>query len=275
MGFIRMRDGIELYYQKDLTHNPKGVILINHGFAEHLGRYDYVSKRLVGSGYNVYRYDLRGHGRTNSKLGHVEDFNDFIEDCNEMVELIIKENTGLSIFMLGHSMGGLITVLYGINYNNKIHGQIFSGAALGTLPSADKVKKILPFINRLFRYIKVKNPIDDSLCSDREVYSAYLNDPLVLRKATMNFYIEFLINSIKTFDKRVKEYNYPCLITHGELDKIVPKELSISFFESISSKDKEIKVYDGLYHEILNEKIKDHILDDMILWLDRKLINNY
>ncbi|WFA09412.1 alpha/beta hydrolase [Tissierella sp. Yu-01] len=275
MGFIKMRDGILLNYQKDLAKNPKGVILINHGFAEHLGRYDYVTKRLVDSGYNVYRYDLRGHGRSKSRLGHIEYFNDFIEDCDEMVELMIKENSGLPLFMLGHSMGGLITALYGVCYNDKLQGQIFSGAALGTLPSVARVKKILPIATKFFRNVKVKNPIDDSLCGDREVFSAYLNDPLVLRKATMNFYVEFLINSIKIFNERVKEYNYPCLITHGKLDKIVPKELSISFFNSISSKDKEIKIYDGLYHEILNEKIKDHILNDMILWLDRELINNY
>lgn len=275
MKYLKMRDGIELRYKVDVSDSPKAIILINHGFAEHLNRYDYVAAKFSENGYSVYRYDLRGHGKSRSKSGHIDSFNQFISDCDEMVEKIKEENKDVPLFMLGHSMGGLITALYGIAYKDKLQGQIFSGAALGMLPSISGIKaRILPIINKLFSNLMIKNPIDVSLCGDKKVFEAYLEDPLVLKKATMNFYVEFLINSIKELKERVKEYNYPCLITHGELDKIVPKELSVSFFNNISSKDKELKVYKGLYHEILNEKEKDHILNDMILWMDKKLIYN-
>lgn len=267
-----MRDGIELFYKKDLSNNPKATILINHGFAEHLGRYDYVAGFFQERGYNVYRYDLRGHGKSKSKIGTIESFDDFIDDLDQIVELIKIEIPQLPLFMLGHSMGGLITALYGIKYKDKLQGQIFSGAAVGTLPSAIGFNRHLITIgSALFKNAMIKNPIDNTLCSDVEVFQAYLRDPLVLKKASFNFYAEFLIKSLKGFDAKVKEYSYPCFITNGELDKIVPKELSLSFYDRISSTDKEIKIYKGLYHEILNEKEKDHILEDMILWLDNRI----
>ena len=104
-----------------------------------------------------------------------------------------------------------------------------------------------------------------------EVVEDYEKDPMVLTEATMNFYVEFLVKGTDWVEKNISKYKYPCLITHGEKDKIVPKEIAMFLYNSISSKDKEIKIYDGLYHEILNEKEKDKILWDMVNWLYKKL----
>lgn len=224
------------------------------------------------NGYGIYRYDLRGHGRTKSQKGHIDDFNSFVDDADEMIELIRKENIEAPVFMLGHSMGGLITGLYGIKYPDKLRGQMFSGAALGTLPSVDGIKKhIFALANFAMSAKKIKNPIDESLCSVSEVLTDYLNDPLVLKEATMNFYVEFLIKAVKTLNSGLQNYDYPCLITHGELDRIVPKNISENFYEKIRSEDKEIKIYSNLFHEILNENEKDQIIMDMVKWLDKRI----
>lgn len=104
-----------------------------------------------------------------------------------------------------------------------------------------------------------------------EVVEAYEKDPLVLTEATMNFYVEFLVKGTDWIEKNIENYKYPCLITHGEKDKIVPKETAMYLYNNISSVDKEIKIYDELYHEILNEEIKDKIIMDMSNWLYEKL----
>lgn len=117
----------------------------------------------------------------------------------------------------------------------------------------------------------IKNPVSEYICSDLEVVKAYREDPLVLREATMNLYVEFLINGTSYASSEMKSYKYPCLITQGEEDKIVPKEIAKNLYDSISSKDKTIKNYEGLYHEILNEKKKDMVIDDMINWLDKRV----
>lgn len=270
--YIEMRDGVKLLYKKDIPTKPKAIILINHGFAEHLLRYDYTTRKFSEAGYGVYRYDLRAHGRSKSKLGHIDSFNDFVEDSNEMVDLIMGENKDIPIYMLGHSMGGLITALYGIKYKEKLKGQLFSGAMLDYSPSIKGLKKpIFIIANSLFKNLYIKNPVDSNICSDIEVYNNYIKDPLVLKKASLNFYVEFLINGVNTLNNGIHNYSYPFFITHGEMDKIVPKEFSLSFYERVSSKDKEIKIYDGLYHEILNEKIKDQIIEDMVNWIDKRV----
>lgn len=270
--YLKLKDGIELCYSKNIPKSPKAIILIVHGFAEHMRRYDYVVDKFVENNYGVYRFDLRAHGKSGSPLGHIENFHDFVNDTNQMVELIIKENKETSIFILGHSMGGLITALYGIEHPEKIKGQIFSGAALNTLPSSKGIKgNVIKVGARVIPKVQIKNPINEDLCTVKQVYQDYINDPLILKKASFNFYYQFLNDGIEKLQKNIKKYNLPCLLTHGEDDKISPSKNSLDFYNNISSKDKEYKVYKDLYHEILNELEKDLVLEDMILWLDKRV----
>ena len=274
--YLKLRDGVELFYKKDIIDQPKATILINHGFAEHLARYDYLAKEFNKSGYNVYRYDLRGHGKTKSTKGHIESYNDFIEDCNEMVELVKKESKDLPIFMLGHSMGGFVTCAYGLKYPDILQGQIFSGPAVNRLPAARGLRTgLLKVLSKITKMKMVKNVVGNDICSVKEVVEDYKNDPLILKEATANLFAQFLVYGREYINENITDYKYPCFIAHGEKDKIVPKEIGEYLYESISSKDKEIKVYDNLYHEILNEDEKDQVIADMINWLDeRGEINN-
>lgn len=269
--YLNAEAGNKIFYKMNKLENPKASLLINHGFAEHLGRYDYITQRLNKAGYSVYRYDLRGHGRSGKTKGHIDSYKEFLEDCKEMIE-VMKANDEKNIFMLGHSMGGLITFLYGIEFPNTLKGQIFSGAAVGELPAAKGYKShVFQLANKLFTNKMIKNPVSNDICSDPQVVKDYLDDPLVLEEATLNFYVEFLVKATRYASENKVKYKYPCFITHGEEDKIVPKEISESLYTSISSSDKEIKIYEKLYHEILNEKAKDMIIDDMISWLDRRI----
>ena len=117
----------------------------------------------------------------------------------------------------------------------------------------------------------IKNPIDDNLCSNRQVYIDYINDKFVLKKATINFYYEFLFNAVDSLNLGVGSYSLPCLITHGEKDKVVPPILSQNFHNNINSSDKELIFYKDLFHEILNENEKDQIISDMVKWLDKHI----
>ena len=125
--------------------------------------------------------------------------------------------------------------------------------------------------NVFLKNTMIKNPVSDDICSDPEVVKKYNEDPAVLKEATLNFYVEFLVNGTSHAIDHLEDYQYPCIILQGEEDKIVPKEIAENLYEKISSKDKEIKVYKGLYHEILNEKLKDTILDDIVDWLDKRV----
>lgn len=269
--YLKVRDGVELCYSFKVPDNPKAIILIVHGFAEHMRRYDYVVEKFVSQNYGVYRFDLRAHGKSKPTLGHIDNFNDFVADTDEMVDLIHKNYGDTPIYMLGHSMGGLITALYGIEYPEKLNGQIFSGAALNTLPSAKGAMGTIMGIGAsIFPKMKIKNPINEDLCTVKQVYEDYINDPLILKKASFKFYNEFLTTGVEKLQKNIKNYNLPCFLTHGGSDNISPNQNSLDFYNNISSEDKEYKIYEGLYHEIMNETKKDLVLEDMIQWLDKR-----
>ncbi|WIV11605.1 alpha/beta hydrolase [Proteiniborus sp. MB09-C3] len=268
-AYVKSYDGLELYSVKDVPEKAKGIVVVVHGFAEHLGRYEYLTKRLNDQGYGVYRFDNRGHGKTKGERGHIKKFEDFLYDADTIVEMAKEENNSLPIYMLGHSMGGFITASYGVKYRDKLKGQIFSGAATATSSQVKGIKgHMFKALNKIAPKIRIKNPISKTLCKNQDVVEDYLKDELNLKEATLNFYVEFLVKGVKWLNSHIDQYDYPCLILHGGDDKIVPKEASENFYSRIQSKDKKIILYEGLYHEIMNEKTRDQVMDDICIWLD-------
>lgn len=269
--YLKCRDGVKLFYIKDVPKEPIVNVLINHGFGEHCSRYDYVANRLKKENIGVYRYDLRGHGRSQSEKGYIENFMELVKDADEMVSLIKGEYPTVPLFMLGHSMGGFINCIYGIQCSDKLEGQIFSSAAIKRNPQIKGLKgELYRFINIFLPKMKIKDPLSKDICSVARMIEEYEKDPLVLKEATLNFHVQFLIKGPDWIRKNIGKYKYPCLIVHGEKDRIVPKETAMFLYNNISSKDKEIKIYDDLYHEILNEKKRDKIIFDIINWLYKR-----
>lgn len=267
-NYFRVKDGTEIFIKSDLVEEPVANLIINHGFAEHCDRYDYVAEEFNKKNISVYRYDLRGHGRTKSKKGDIDSFFDFIEDLDILVDEILDKDPATPLFMLGHSMGGFITCLYGIEHKEKLAGQIFSGPGVIKANQVKGIKgTILSLLARVMPNFKIRNALTDDVCSDKEVVDEYMNDPMILTHATARFLNEFQIKGVNYIEENIKEYDYPCFISHGEKDNIISKEASIFLYNSISSKDKEVKIYDDLYHEILNEKNKDEIINDMSNWI--------
>lgn len=265
---IKSFDGTELYYVRDIPENAKAIIIIVHGIAEHSGRYDYLNEKLNEFGYGVYRFDNRGHGRSGGARGDISNFNELIDDADTIVTLSKIENAALPIFMLGHSMGGFIAAAYGIKYPGKLKGQILSGAATNKMPLSLKLKSIkLPYLLRG----KIPNSLSKLTCRDSEVVRSYEDDPLVLKETTLRLNTEFVNKGINWLIKNMASYTYPCLILHGGDDKIVPKSCSHSFYDTIASNDKELKFYEGFYHEIFSEKGKDTVIEDVHKWIEDRL----
>lgn len=267
MESIRMRDGYEIWYREDPVENPKGMIVITHGFAEHAGRYDHVTGYLKNSGYHVVRYDLRGHGR-NKGRGQLDRFESYLEDLEEIVGKLSSSYPNLPIITFGHSMGGLITAIFGTLHPQMVTAQILSGPALGKLPSADKLKPgLMKLLSQIAGGFKLENPVGEGICGNRQVYIDYINDPLVLHKASIRLYYQFLFRGVDMVREGVKAYGCPCLIVHGKKDPIVPIGISRGFYKEISSQKKDLIEYEGLYHEILNEDKRDLVLKDITDWL--------
>jgi acylglycerol lipase len=263
-SMVNVGEGVELLVSQSLVDNPKAVVIIVHGLCEHCGRYDYVVSRLNDFGYSVYRYDHRGHGRSGGEKGYLDDFQLYTDDADKIVGLVKQECPNIPRFMLGHSMGGFITAAYGVNYPRQLTGQVFSGAAVILLPLfADLESLDFDAVARE----PIPNDLGDIISRDREVVQAYADDPLVLKEFSTKLMGEVFIKGAKWIMENMAAYKYPCLILHGGDDRIVVPDASQYLHEHISSADKQIKIYQGLYHEILNEPEKDSVLEDIHQWI--------
>lgn len=268
---ITSKDGLNLYCIKNIPDNPKAVVVIVHGFAEHLARYDYFTEILNENGFACYRFDNRGHGRSAGLMLHVESYNDYINDADLMVQRAKSEFPLLPIFMFGHSMGGFIAAIYGENFKDRLDGQILSGAATDEPPQSNAIlKAMIKVLNSLCPRLRIKNDLSALISRDDEVINKYRIDPLIHNKATARFFNQFIIEGMSYLKSNMKEYKYSCLILHGKEDKLVKCKSSENFYNSISSVDKTLKIYDNLYHEILNEPEKEIVIKDILNWLDNR-----
>ncbi|WP_300670162.1 alpha/beta hydrolase [Desulfoluna sp.] len=259
---------VDIFVVSNPVKAPRAVVVIVHGLAEHLGRYDGVAQELNASGFSVYRFDNQGHGRSGGERGYLDDFHAFIDDADRLVEKARAENPGLPVFMLGHSMGGFITGAYGVKYPGKLAGQILSGAAVTVLPLFEAFKDI-DFQNE--PRVKVPNALSAVICRDKAVVDAYDNDPLVLKETCQKLLGEVFINGATWLMEKLPAYAYPCLILHGGDDQIVTPEASRFMHATIASEDKTLKVYPAFYHEILNEFGREEVVADITQWIEARI----
>lgn len=263
---IPSRDGTKLRLRKDTVENPKALIVISHGLCEHLNRYDYFTEKLNENGYSVYRYDQRGHGKSEGKKVYFNDYNEMPDDADVIINLARSESNGKKVFLLGHSMGGETVALYGSKYPGKTDGIITSGAL--TRYNNPLMGSQFPIEGPVDTY--VPNALGDGVCSDPKVIDAYVNDPLVEKQISIGL-INQIYDGVQWLKGSASSFVEPVLILHGANDGLVSVKDSLEFFDEIKSVDKSLRIYANLFHEILNEPCKDEIIGDILLWLGKRV----
>ncbi len=263
-------DSLGLFYQSWVPVDPStssGSIVIVHGVGEHSSRYAHVGVHFAKLGYPVYAYDQRGNGRSPGRRGHIKEFNEYILDLKCFLEHLSLDE---KIFILGHSLGGLIAIRFAMDYPEIIAGIVVTSPALGLSMEVPILKKGLAYTLNLF-YPEF-TMIDDGILTkyishDPKVCDAYDNDPLIHRMRSSRFFVEF----VKTYRKTAGEphnLKAPCLFLQAGDDRIVSVEALKRFYGGVSAKDKSLKIYPNFYHEILNEAEKMMVFKDIELWLD-------
>jgi alpha-beta hydrolase superfamily lysophospholipase len=264
--------GLKIYYQVWMPDTPKAIVQIVHGFAEHSGRYLNVVNDLVPLGYAVYADDHRGHGRSEGMRNYVDSFDQFIEDEKILYDILKEKHPDLPVFLLGHSMGSLISIHVINEYENLYEGLILSGTGIS---AGDKLSKILKFMAKLMGKIapkfKISSGLDASMLShDPEVVKAYQEDPHVYAdKITARLGWEMLKSFEDVLDV-INKFKLPLLIQCGSEDTLI-KGAEEELKNAFKMKDKTINIYDGLYHEVYNELEKDRkiVLKDLSDWLEK------
>ncbi|MBD3731544.1 MAG: alpha/beta hydrolase [Sphingopyxis sp.] len=248
---------------------PKAVVLLAHGYAEHAGRYAYVAKRLTDAGYAIYAVDHWGHGASDGEGGFVPRFSAFLDGMSELLTLVEVNHGDTPRLLLGHSMGGLIATLFLIERQQAFVAAALSGPAiLPAEPPSRFTVWISRFLSRFFPRLGVLSLDATGVSRDPAVVAAYQADPLVYGgKIGARLGKEFM-DAMAVAQADAPKIRLPILIQHGEADRLTAPAGSRYLFEHVSSVDKRLEIYPGLFHEIYNEPERDAVLGDLIAWFD-------
>ncbi len=273
-GTTRAKDGVELFWRAWIPSSPRGAMVVVHGLGEHSGRYGATAERLTRMGLAVWAPDLRGHGRSPGIRVHVERFDEYLEDTDAALALAASRHPKLPLFLLGHSMGGLVALRHLLHRPGAASAAVISSPALGTHPRFEPnafTKGAARVLSRVAPRLLIASNLDATCLSrDRSVVEAYLADPLVSRKVSARWYTE-IVAAMGDVRARAASVRTPVLLMQSGDDVLVDPEATRGWAGAAPAERVEFVWWHGFYHEMFNEPEKDLVFGRVEAWLSRLL----
>jgi lysophospholipase len=265
-------DGVTLAIDDRKLPAPRARLVIVHGYAEHFGRYDEFVERLEPHDFECHRFDLRGHGHSAGVAGHVARFEEYLDDLRLFVEHVrALAGDDRPLFLIGHSLGGLIALEYIRRHRGAWRGLVVSSPFLRPGFEVPLVRRVLAAIaSHVAPQLSLANPLEPSMVSnDAATVTAYANDPLVFRRTTPRWFTEVESAQEELCD-HAAEVTLPLLMLLGGQDEIADHRLAAEVFERIGSEDKTLKQYATMRHEVFNETDRGVVYAELISWLQER-----
>jgi acylglycerol lipase len=260
---------LRIFYRACLPERVRGHVLVIHGYAEHTGRYVHVMEYLAERGYASYAPDHRGHGRTARCLGDMESFEKVVADLAGFKDFITTAYNARPLFILGHSLGGCLALCLSARHSTGLSGTVATDAAI-LIP--EFASPLLIAISRVLSVLLPCLPVQafpvKDICRDETVLEATRRDPLFYRGKVRARTGYQTIKGIRLARRWLPEITLPLLILHGGDDRVMPPAGSRFILDMVSSSDKNLIIFDHLYHEIMNEPEKKQPLSAIVRWLD-------
>ncbi len=270
--YLSPEEGVKLFAcDWSLTEPERGVICLVHGLGEHSQRYSHVAEFFCEHGYSFLSFDLRGHGKSSGQRGHIDSYDLLLEDIDRLLQEAGQRHPGLPVFLYGHSLGGNLVIYYSLKRRPGVHGVITTSP--GTAP--DKIPPLKYFLGKLFYFLwptfSMDNGLDHSALSrDQSVVERYDSDPLVHTRISARLGLD-MINSGVWIKEHISELTVPLLIMQGSADRIV----SVAGTRELASRAPEdlveYKEWQGGYHELHNDFVKDEVLNTMLAWIESRM----
>ena len=276
-GKLKTGDGVDLFWQSWQPAEAIGVIVLIHGLADHGGRYLGTGQYLASHGWVVYACDLRGHGLSSDghQAGrvHVDTYSDYAQDVSATIALAKQGYPDLPLVILGHSMGGLVSLTYALNHPYELDALVLSSPALGAHPDT-QLPSILDLLLRFLVHIRPRllfsSDLDsNAICRDPEVVQAYINDPLVSDKVSARWYVE-ITRAIRDIQGRASELGIPTLLMQSGDDHLIDPQAAQRWSRHAPPDLLKLVIWDGLYHEMFNEPEKDKVHACVLEWLTQQ-----
>jgi alpha-beta hydrolase superfamily lysophospholipase len=260
--------GLHLYYRAWEAPHPTAALIIVHGLSDHSGRFESFGQRMASTGINAYALDLRGHGESEGRRGHTDRFDFFLQDVERFRREVECISDNAPLYILGHSMGGLIVLRYIEEYDVPLRGAVLTSPWLATGPSIPRWKIVgAGLLNKFLPSLPIDAGIDaDFLSHDADIVTRYREDPLVHGKITPRLFTEASA-AMGLVLHRSDRIRIPLLFLLAGDDQIVDTTRSDAFARSLSVADVTVRVMPGYYHEVLNDFDRGGALKEIRDWI--------
>lgn len=249
---------------------PRAVVVIVPGFNSHGGQYLWVAEQFAARNLAVYALDLRGRGRSDGERFYVEKVEDYVDDVASFVNIAKAENQNLPIYVLGHSAGGVVSSVYALDHQDEINGLICESFAY-ELPVPDLVLSFLKGLSHITPHTHVFSLNNKDFSRDSSVVESMNNDPLIKGESQPAQTAAAMIRADERLKKGFPTITLPLLILHGTEDKATKPSGSQHFYEQAGSHDKTLKLYEGHFHDLLNDIDKEVVMMDILNWIDARI----
>ncbi|WDP89083.1 MAG: lysophospholipase [Desulfobacter sp.] len=272
-GYFKGPEGIDYFYQCWLPESsPRAALIVVHGLAEHGGRYMNLVNSMVPRGFAVYAPDHYGHGKSGGRRLFVPDFNVFTQALDLFVDKVKDWEPGRPVFLVGHSMGGLIVAAYLQARQHKVDGALLSGPAVKVPGHVTPLTRTAAgLFSRVAPTLGIRRLDATDISRDPEVVAAYINDPLVSTGKITARLASQMLDACDRAMEGAGGISLPLLVLQGGGDALVDPDGTAEFHEAAGSTDKKFILYPDRFHEIFNDPDHETVFKDMADWLEKRL----
>lgn len=248
----------------------KAALVICHGVNSHGGQYIRAGEEFAARGFAVTALDLRGRGKSEGERFYTESVDDYVSDLSQTIELARARDPGLPCFLLGHSAGGVTSVYYALDYQDRIDGLICESFAFRVY-APDLALTALKGASHIAPHLHVLKLKMEDFSRDPAWVEQLLADPLTKDEVQPVQTVAALVRAGDRFEREFGRITLPLLILHGTADKATRPDGSQQFFDEAGSADKQLILYDGYYHDLLNDIGRERVMDDIAGWIEARL----
>ena len=249
---------------------PKANLVICHGVNSHGGQYIAAGEEFASRGYAVTALDLRGRGKSDGERFYIESIDEYVSDVSLTIEHARAKHPDLPIYLLGHSAGGVTATTYALDHQDRIDGLICESFAFRVF-APNFALKLLEGASHVLPHAHVLRLKMEDFSRDPEWVAKLNADPLTLDEVQPVATVAAFARAGERFEREFGRITLPVFIIHGTDDKATRPDGSQQFFDQAGSTDKTLKLYEGYYHDLLNDLGREAVFNDIDAWISDRL----
>lgn len=264
-------DGLKIFFRSwQPQATARGVVVIVPGFNSHSGYYAWVAEQLTAEDLAVYAIDLRGRGRSDGERFYVARFAEYVSDVSAVVTLATSRHPVLPAYLLGHSAGGVISCIYTLEHQSELAGLICESFAF-QVPAPDFALAVFKGLSHVAPHAHVLHLKNEDFSRDPRVVQTMNEDPLIANETQPTQTLAEMVRADERLKVEFPRITLPVLILHGTADKAAKPSGSQLFYDMAGSSDKTLKLYDGGFHDLLNDTDRQTVMSDVCRWITARI----